>query len=91
MNRLQSEGNMLLGFVGSAGVGKTTTAEWFVDNLGYVKLSYATPLKVSLSILTGLPLEYFLDIKLKEKEIPGLNGITPRILMQKWALILFAI
>ena len=83
MNRLQSEGNMLLGFAGSAGVGKTTTAEWFVDNLGYVKLSYATPLKVSLSILTGLPLEYFLDIKLKEKEIPGLNGITPRILMQK--------
>ena len=73
---------ILIGFAGGAGVGKTTTAEWFVEQLKFVRLSYAAPLKASLSILTGLPLKHFLDIELKEKEIPGLN-ISPRVMMQK--------
>ncbi len=72
----------LLGFAGRAGVGKSTTADWFVHAQDFVRLSYATPLKEACSALTGLPMKYFTDIELKEQIIPGLN-VTPRIIMQK--------
>jgi len=82
MTELKSEKKILLGFAGGAGVGKTTTAKWFVEQLGYVRLAYAAPLKASLSVLTGLPIGHFMDIEMKETEIPGLDT-TPRIMMQK--------
>lgn len=75
----------LVGFSGRAGVGKTTTAEWFVREHEFVRLSFAKPLKECLSVLTGFSMGHFTDIELKEKEISGLNGVTPRILMQKMA------
>lgn len=74
---------IIIGFAGKIGVGKTTTANWFVENKNFVKLSYGTPIKKALMELTGLPSEYFYNIELKEKEIPELPGITPRIMMQK--------
>jgi len=79
------EKNILLGFAGSAGIGKSTTAEWFILHKDFVRLSFAGPLKSALSRLTGLTYDHFTEIKLKEKEIPGLPGITPRLLMQTMA------
>ena len=74
---------MILGFAGKIGVGKTTTSEWFVENHNFVRLSYGEPIKKALVEFTGLSMNYFTDPVLKEKEIPGLPGITPRIMMQK--------
>lgn len=74
---------MLIGFAGEIGVGKTTTSKWFVDNHNFVLLSYGRPIKEALSVFTGLPMIYFTDEMLKEQEIHGLPGITPRIMMQK--------
>ena len=74
---------MILGFAGKIGVGKSTTAEWFVKNKNFVILSYGTPIKKALVEFTGLPMINFTDPVLKETEIEGLPGITPRIMMQK--------
>lgn len=89
--QVESESKYLMGFAGKMGVGKTTTANWFVEQHDFKRLYFAKPLKESLSVLTGLPIEYFTDIELKELIIPGLkgcapdySGITTRIMMQKF-------
>lgn len=78
---IEIQPKILIGLAGKAGVGKTTIAQCFVK-WGYVQLSYATPLKTALAVLTGLPIEHFIDSELKEIKIPGLD-ISPRTLMQK--------
>ncbi len=72
---------MLIGLTGPAGVGKTTIAREITKQIGGAVLSYAAPMKMCLSVMTGLSMEYFTDIKLKEKVIPEINK-TPRQLMQ---------
>lgn len=74
---------MIIGFTGKIGVGKTTTSEWFVRNQGFIRLSYADPIRKAMTGLTGLSMKHLTDQVLKEKVIPGLPGITPRIMMQK--------
>jgi hypothetical protein len=77
----------LIGFTGKAGVGKSTMANRLInDPLFYHQLSllsFASPLKRSLSELTGLRIEYFTDQLLKESKIEWL-GMSPRELMQKF-------
>jgi hypothetical protein len=80
---VREEKAVIVGIAGPAGVGKTTIAKLFCTR-GYIILSFATPLKESLSVLTGMSIENFIDAKLKEKKIPGLE-ITFRKLMQKCA------
>lgn len=72
---------MIIGLAGKAGVGKTTVARLLEEREGFVIRSYAYPLKKALSALTGLSMEYFMDIRLKEQIIPWI-GKTPRQLMQ---------
>jgi AraC-like DNA-binding protein len=74
---------MIIGFAGKIGVGKTTTAEWFVKNHNWARLAYGDPIKVALVEFTGLPMKNFTDPYLKEQEIDGLPGISARIMMQK--------
>lgn len=81
---VRSREKILVGFTGRAGVGKTVTAEWFEAQHEIKILSFAEPLKESLSALTGLSIDHFKDPILKEKVIPGLDT-TPRILMQLMA------
>ena len=38
-----SKKSRFVGFAGKAGVGKTTTAEWFVIQHEFVRLSFAKP------------------------------------------------
>ena len=73
----------VIAFAGPAGVGKTTIAHAFSGVYNGKILSFAKPLKQSLSVLTGLPPKYFDKIELKEKQIPGLTD-SPRTLMQKF-------
>jgi hypothetical protein len=73
---------ILIGLAGIAGVGKTTTAKEIHRQIPDSKvLSYAYPLKKSLSELTGLPIWYFKDQDLKNQNIPEID-ISPRKLMQ---------
>ena len=83
MSKVTAPPSMLIGLAGPAGVGKTTIAESFELGLGFKILTFAAPLKQSLSVLTGLSPKYFNKIELKEKMIPGLND-SPRTLMQKF-------
>ena len=73
---------MLIGLTGAAGVGKTTIAQGFEHEQDYRILSFAKPLKEALIAMTGLDPEWFYDSEHKEKEIPGMQGTTPRIMMQ---------
>jgi hypothetical protein len=73
---------MLIGLTGQMGVGKTTIANALRDNYGFVVKAYATPLKKAMVELTGLSMEYFTDIELKEKQLE--YGLSPRELMQKF-------
>ncbi|RLI65904.1 MAG: hypothetical protein DRO67_02005 [Candidatus Asgardarchaeum californiense] len=83
MKSTKTNNTLLIGLVGPAGVGKTTIAKVFEAALGFKIMSFAEPLKKSLSVLTGLPPKYFTNIELKEKQIPGLDD-SPRTLMQKF-------
>jgi hypothetical protein len=71
----------LIGLTGKAGVGKTTLAEYFSDNEKFKIMSYATPLKEALSVMTGEDISLFTDHSLKEQEIKWI-GRTPRQIMQ---------
>ena len=81
---MEEGGSMLIGFTGKVGVGKTTIARMLVDEKFFIKLAFDTPLKRAMVELTGMDISHFTDPVLKEEEIRGLNGLTPRILMQKF-------
>jgi hypothetical protein len=76
--------SILVGIAGPAGSGKSTISNMFKEHAGYKVLAFAHPLKQALIKMTGLDRKWFYDIKYKEREIPGLPGITPRIMMQKF-------
>jgi len=76
---------IIIGFAGRAGVGKTTMAIEFTEKkykggLSVIVLSFASQLKKTLTVLTGLEEKYFYDTDLKEE--PIVFGKTPRQLMQ---------
>jgi len=71
---------MLIGLTGRAGSGKTTIAKFLAERDGFIIRTYAYPLKKSLVELTGLGMEYFTDIVLKERQLE--IGKSPRELMQ---------
>lgn len=83
-NSATSEPSMLVGIAGPAGAGKSTIGReiWLHDK--FQILSFAHPLKAALIKMTGLDRKWFYNIDYKEKEIPGLPGVTPRIMMQKF-------
>jgi hypothetical protein len=68
-----------IGIAGPARVGKDTAALWFVAH-GYVKLSFAEPLKRGLAAMLGLTLDH-LEGDLKECVLEP-YGRSPRYMMQ---------
>lgn len=72
---------MIIGLAGEAGVGKTTIARLFRDEVNFEIKTFAAPLKKALQELTGLNEDYFTNIILKEQEI-GWIGKSPKQLMQ---------
>jgi hypothetical protein len=72
------------GGANSIGVGKDTVANALKPH-GFVSMSFADPLKASLSMAYGVPVRYFYDRDLKEVPLPGSGPqFTPRRLMQPW-------
>lgn len=84
MHSTTAEPSVLVGITGKAGIGKSTIARMMWLDEKFQILSYGHPLKQALIKMTGLNRKWFYDIEYKEKEIPGLPGITPRIMMQKF-------
>jgi hypothetical protein len=69
----------LIGFAGLAGSGKSTAAKALVDQRGFVRVSFASPLRAMLGAL-GLTLEQMSTGK--NDPIDWLDGKTPRQLLQ---------
>ncbi len=78
---VSSQQKHFVGFTGNAGIGKSTLAHEVSDYFNGVVIPYAKPLKESLVVLTGLDMDFFTNIELKEEIIPGLDK-TPRQIMQ---------
>ena len=72
---------MLLGLVGKAGSGKDTVADHLCKEHGFVKRSFAAPLKETLANLFAMSHEQLYDQELKEV-IDERYGFTPRWLLQ---------
>ncbi|MDX2187788.1 MAG: hypothetical protein SFV32_12705 [Opitutaceae bacterium] len=70
----------LIAFSGPMGVGKTTAAQYLVDNYGYTRMSFADPLREMLRVL-GLTDEDFSQ-EGKRRPHPALSGKTPREALQ---------
>ncbi len=79
-----AEPSIVVGIAGPAGSGKSTMGRGLWLSEKFQILSFAHPLKAALIKMTGLDRKWFYDIDYKEREIPGLAGITPRIMMQKF-------
>jgi hypothetical protein len=74
----------LLGFVGLAGAGKSTAADFLVDDFDFVKVKFSAPLKCMLFAfydsvgLTPEEIEDRIEGDLKEAPCKFLGGQTPR-------------
>lgn len=71
---------MIIGFCGSIGSGKTTAAQFLIEDKGFVRVRFAQPFK-SMLLAIGLTHEE-VDGHLKEKPCDLLGGKTPRYAMQ---------
>ena len=70
----------IIGFLGKARAGKDTAADYLVKNHGYIKMSFAHPLKEICRTLFG-----FTDDQLygnKKEELDSNWGVTPRRTLQ---------
>lgn len=71
---------IVIGFVGTKGVGKDTAADILVTKLGFVRRKFAQPIKDACSILFQIPESHFEG---PEKEIVvEKHGMSPRQMMQ---------
>ncbi len=91
--RARKNDPLLIGLVGTAGVGKDTAAERLVDMHDFIQHAFALPIKTMLEALfleCGIDYARLFEPKLKEQPIPELAGVaqpgqpelTPRALMQ---------
>ena len=71
---------MLIGIAGSARSGKDTAADFYCDRFGFVKYSFAQPLKEAIKVMFSLN-EDHVNGNLKEVVLDDL-GVSPRYLMQ---------
>jgi len=60
---------VLVGLIGHAGAGKTTTAKHLQNTHAFMRLSYSAPLKEVVSMLFDIPLAHLHDTKKKEQVI----------------------
>ncbi len=72
----------IIGITGRARSGKDTLAEFLVNDHGFVKLSFAAPIRSFVADITGFPLAAMEDGPEKEQPLDWLDGQTPRHLMQ---------
>lgn len=73
---------MIVGFAGAAGSGKDTAALALIEKMGYVKGSFAAPLKEMLNTLFGWQMSDWDSLDWKETPNDGAYGLTPRFVAQ---------
>lgn len=71
----------IIGIYGRASVGKDTVADYLVKNHGYIKLSFAAPLKDAVAGLFGWPRES-LDDPLFKQTLDTFWNVSPRTALQ---------
>ena len=71
---------MIIGLTGLKGAGKTTVAAVLHDQYGFVRRSFASPIKEMLEAM-GIPQKYIYDADYKERPVPG-YGKSARFMMQ---------
>jgi len=74
-------GRLIIGISGYVGSGKTTLADYFTQNHGFVRLSFADKIR-EIMVVLGVPMEVLRDPVLKEKPHPALCGCSPRDFME---------
>ena len=80
--------SLVVALTGSAGVGKSTVAEYLVGRYGFQRIRFSDPLKHMLAALLsrqGCTPEYVrrcLEGDLKSRAVPELGGRTPRHALQ---------
>lgn len=75
----------LLGLTGRAGSGKDTAADYLVRHYGFIRASFAQPLKSMLERMlddANVDYAYLYEPHLKNEPIPGLCGVSARRMMQ---------
>jgi hypothetical protein len=78
----------VVGLSGYAGSGKSAVAKYLVENHGFIRLSYASPIKKMIHALLReagvgpVTIREMIDGKLKEVPSDVLGGKTPRYAMQ---------
>jgi len=72
----------IIGITGRARSGKDTLANFLVDDHGFLKLSFAAPLRAFVADITGMTIAEMEDGPAKEAPLDWLDGKTPRYLMQ---------
>lgn len=73
---------LIIGFSGYVGSGKTSVSNYFVQNHGFVRLSFADKIR-EIMVVLGVPMEVLRDPILKEKPHPALCGASPRTFMEE--------
>lgn len=71
----------LIGISGKAGSGKDTIADYLFERHGFLKISFADPLKAAASKIFGVNLAIFYDRDKKESPLEYWN-MTPRRMLQ---------
>ena len=72
----------IIGITGVARSGKDTLADYLVKLHGFIKLSFAAPIRAFVADVTDFPLATMEDGPEKEQPLDWLDGQTPRHLMQ---------
>lgn len=72
----------LVALAGPKFCGKTSVAKHLIEKHGFVKFSFAAPLRAMLKVL-GVTDEEMADPVLKESPCAALNGKTPRYVLQQ--------
>jgi hypothetical protein len=71
---------MIIGLTGLKGSGKTTVADMLHNQYGFIRRSFASPIKEMLETM-GIPQKYIYDVDYKETPVPG-YGKSARHMMQ---------
>ncbi len=72
---------LIIGFAGYVGSGKSSLAQFFIQNHGFTQISFADKIR-EIMVTLGVPMSVLRDPVLKEKPHPALCGASPRAFME---------
>lgn len=75
------QSRLIVGIAGYVGAGKTSLSNYYTQNHGFVRLSFADKIREVMVVL-GVPMEVLRDPILKEQPHSALCGCSPRDFME---------